>query len=113
MIDPSDAAEPIENAEATDPIDPIESADPTEPIDSTEPREPIESSESSDQSDHFEPDRSVSVWLDPAGILLLQWCRGGRTLRLARRTALLLRTPGQNGVELLPECGRVDRWIAI
>jgi hypothetical protein len=61
MIDPSDAAEPIENAEATDPIDPIESADPTEPIDSTEPREPIESSESSDQSDHFELDRSASV----------------------------------------------------
>ncbi len=57
MIDPSDAAEPMENAEATDPIDPIESADPTEPIDSTDPREPIDSSESSDQSDHFEPDR--------------------------------------------------------
>jgi hypothetical protein len=57
MIDPSDAAEHMENAEATDPIDPIESADPTEPIDSTEPRDPIESSESSDQSDHFEPDR--------------------------------------------------------
>ena len=35
MIDPSDAAEHMENAEATDPIDPIESADPTEPIDST------------------------------------------------------------------------------
>jgi hypothetical protein len=58
MIDPSDAAEHMENAEATDPIDPIERADPTEPIDSTEPREPIESSEFSDQSDHFEPDRA-------------------------------------------------------
>jgi hypothetical protein len=79
MIDPSDTAEPIENAEATDPIDPIESADPTEPIDSTEPREPIESNESSDQSDHFEPDRSASVSLDPSGILLLQSCRGGGT----------------------------------
>jgi len=68
MIDPSEAAEHMENAEATDPIDPIESADPTEPIDSTEPREPIESSEFSDQSDHFEPDRLASVWLDPSGI---------------------------------------------
>jgi hypothetical protein len=68
MIESSDAAEPIENAEATDPIDPIESADPTDPIDSTDPREPIESSESSDQSDHFEPDRLATVSLDPSGI---------------------------------------------
>jgi hypothetical protein len=69
MIDPSDAAEHMENAEATDPIDPIESADPTDPIDSTEPRDPIESSESSDQSDHFEPDRSATVWLGPSGFM--------------------------------------------
>jgi hypothetical protein len=98
MIDPSDAAEPMENAEAIDPIDPIESADPTEPIDSTEPREPIESSESSDQSDHFEPDRRSAApgerWsptddligepvVVSSGTLLLQLCRGWRSTKVS------------------------------
>ncbi len=50
--DPSDPAEPIENADPTEPTDPIESADPTDPTDSNEPREPTDSKEAS--SDHSE-----------------------------------------------------------
>jgi hypothetical protein len=65
MIEPSDAAEQMENAEANDAIDPMESAEPTEPIDSTEPREPIESRESSDHSDHFEVPVGGSTSIGP------------------------------------------------
>jgi hypothetical protein len=66
MTEPTDNAEPMENAEQNEPMLPIEANEPMLPIDSTEPRDPIDSNESSDQRDRREVMRASSgMWRVP------------------------------------------------
>ena len=64
MIEPIEAAEPIENADSAEPIDPIDRIEPTDPIERIEPLQPMHRNESWDLIDQRDrDDRDIAAIL--------------------------------------------------
>jgi hypothetical protein len=60
-MDPSEAAEPIENADANEPIEHTDSTEPTDPTDRTDPLDAIDRNESLERNDSPSTRSSVAV----------------------------------------------------
>ena len=124
-IEPTLAAEPIENAEASEPTDPTDSIEPAEPMDKIEPDEPIERIDPLDPMLRMEPedpgerDESAEICIttfwqagdqpDISGLSAATWPHRARaTQSRPARVGLscpLKPSPGTAGLVVTAPCG--------